>query len=160
MTLEAEPATRGTGRPAGPARIVRLLAVILMAAGAVLLVSGVATWFTVQNQLGDERVTVADDAARYAGQPVDGPLTAYEQAKIIEKHALESSGGKTYAELDREDPKRATVMNGSFLRASLFTSVVSFGVAAMAAGLGVLVIVIGYALMMVARQLAALQPQA
>jgi hypothetical protein len=37
-------------------------------------------------------------------------------------------------------------MNGSFLRASLFTSVVSFGIAAMAMGLGVVFVLIGVAL--------------
>ncbi len=37
-------------------------------------------------------------------------------------------------------------MNASFLRASLFTSVVSFGVAAMAAGIGVVLVLIGIAL--------------
>jgi len=57
-----------------------------------------------------------------------------------------SPDGSTYAELDREDPVRATVMNGSFLRASLFTSVVSFGIAAMAMGLGIVFILIGVAL--------------
>ena len=55
---------------------------------------------------------------------------------MIEKHYLESTGGKTYAELDREDPLRQTAMTASFLRASRFTSVVSFGVAAMALRLG------------------------
>ena len=37
-------------------------------------------------------------------------------------------------------------MNGSFLRASLFTSVVAFGVAALVMGLGLLFILIGVAL--------------
>jgi hypothetical protein len=37
-------------------------------------------------------------------------------------------------------------MTASFLRASLFTSVVSFGVAAMAAGIGLVLILIGAAL--------------
>ena len=40
----------------------------------------------------------------------------------------------------------STVMTASFLRASLFTSVVSFGVAAFAAGMGLLMIVVGYVL--------------
>ena len=62
---------------------------------------------------------------------------------VIEKHSLEASGGKTYAELDREDPVRVTVMNGSFLRASLFTSVLAFGVSAMAMGLGLVQILLG-----------------
>lgn len=136
-----------------PAKLIRILSLLLIAAGAVMLVAGAATWLTVQTQLADERITVAEDADRFAGEPVDGPLTAYEQAKVIEKHSLETSGGKTYAELDREDPKRATVMNGSFLRASLFTSVVSFGVAAMAMGLGIIVGMIGYVLFTVAKYL-------
>jgi hypothetical protein len=48
-----------------------------------------------------------------------------------------------YAELDREDPKRQTAQTASFLQASLFTSVVAFGVAAMAIAIGVLFILIG-----------------
>ncbi|HYN95820.1 MAG TPA: aromatic ring-opening dioxygenase LigA [Pilimelia sp.] len=143
------------GRLAPAARTIRSLSILVLVAGAVLLVAGAATWFTVQDQLAQEKVTVAEDADRYAGELVDGPLTAYAQAATIEKHALASSDGKTYAELDREDPRRATVMNGTFLRASLFTSVVSFGVAAMAMGLGLLVALIGYVLSLVAKQLAA-----
>jgi hypothetical protein len=136
-----------------PAKLMRMMSLLLIAAGAIMLIAGAATWLTVQNQLADEQITVAEDADRFAGEPVDGPLTAYEQAKVIEKHSLEASGGKTYAELDREDPKRATVMNGSFLRASLFTSVVSFGVAAMAMGLGIIIGMIGYILFALTRSL-------
>ncbi len=113
--------------------------------------SGAATWAFVQSSLSDERITVSEDAARFAGEKVDGPLTAYYQADVIEHHALEASGGKTYAELDREDPVRAVVMNGSFLRASLFTSVVSFGIAAMAMGLGVVFVLVGAALRVLGR---------
>lgn len=42
--------------------------------------------------------------------------------------------------------QRNTVMNGSFLRASLFTSVVAFGVAALVIGLGVMFTLLGFAL--------------
>ena len=65
---------------------------------------------------------------------------------MIEKHYLETTGGKTYAEIDREDPTRATAQTASFLRASLFTSVVSFGVAALAFGLGIVFILVGFGL--------------
>ena len=74
-----------------------------------------------------------------------GPFTAYVQADIINNHALEASGGKTYAELPQDDPVRGTVMQASFLRASLFTSVVAYGVALFAAGMGVLAILFGWA---------------
>ena len=133
-----------------PATLVRVLGIVVIVAGAILAVAGVVTWIVVQNQLSDENITVSDDADRFAGDPVDGPLTAYAEADAIEGHALESSGGKTYAELDRDDPTRETVMTASFLRSSLFTSVVSFGVAAMAFGLGIVLILVGIALAVLA----------
>ena len=75
-----------------------------------------------------------------------GPFTAFVQADIIQHHALSASEGKTYAELEQDDPVRATMMNASFLRASLFTSVVSFGVATMAMGIGLAFILGGVGL--------------
>ena len=135
------------------ARSVRSIGTLLQVAGILLILAGILTWIMVQTSLSDENITVADDAAMFAGEKVNGPLTAFSQAEIIEKHALEATGGKTYAELDREDPAREVVQNGSFLRASLFTSVVSFGVAAMAVGLGVVVLLIGIALSRTAKAL-------
>jgi hypothetical protein len=133
---------------------VRVLGILVIVAGAIMIVAGVFTWFVVQEQLADENITVSEDAERFAGDPVDGMLTAYAEADVIEKHALEASGGLTYAELDRDDPTRETVMTASFLRSSLFTSVVAFGVALMAAGLGVVLILIGIALVKLAKQVA------
>ena len=52
---------------------------------------------------------------------------------------------------------RQTAMTASFLRASLFTSVVAFGVAFMAFGLGLVLILIGWALTNLAKG-PALQP--
>lgn len=114
-----------------------------MVLGVLLIVGGLFTWFTVSSTLGEQNITVSDDASCAAGATVNGPWSAYCQAQIIEHHAMDATGGKTYAELDREDPLRATAMNASFLRASLFTSVVAFGVAAMAGGMGVVFILIG-----------------
>ena len=133
----------------------RLLAILVIVGGAILSIAGAVTWVVVTNQLSDENITVAEDADNFAGDKVDGPLTAYAEADIINEHALEETGGQTYAQLDREDPRRDTVMTASFLRASLFTSVVSFGVAAFAFGLGLLLIVIGLALLRVERTLRA-----
>jgi uncharacterized membrane protein len=132
---------------------VRILGILVIVAGVILIAAGIFTWFVVQEQLSDEKITVSEDADRFGGDPVDGPLTAYAEADAIEMHALEASGGQTYAQLDRDDPVRETVMQASFLRASLFTSVVSFGVAAMAMGLGVLFVLVGVALILIARRL-------
>jgi hypothetical protein len=152
VDLDSSPRTH---TKSGGDRRVGLLGTLVMVAGLILSLSGAGTWTLVQTSLSDENVTVAEDAGSFAGQHVNGPFTAYAEAQIIEKHALESAGGKTYSQMDRTDPARASVMNGSFLRASLFTSVVSFGIAAMAMGLGVVFMLIGYALRSLGRPTAA-----
>ena len=141
-----------------PPKFLRVLAILVIVGGVILSVAGVVTWVVVTNQLNDERITVSDDADNFAGDDVDGPFTAYAQANVIKKHALEASDGKTYAELAQDDPKRDTVMTASFLRASLFTSVVSFGVAAFAVGMGILLILVGWALLGVNRTLRVAEP--
>jgi hypothetical protein len=128
---------------------------IVMVAGAILLVAGGVTWFVVRDQLADEKIVVSDDAPFLGGNHVDGPFSAYAESRAIHEHALEMSGGLTYAEMDREHPIRPTIATASFLRASLLTSVVAFGVAAFALGAGFLMILIGWALLRVDRVLRA-----
>ena len=121
----------------------KVVSLLLMIAGVVLLAAGAVTWYTVSEELANQRITVAADASCQAGEDVNGPVEAFCQARIIEHHAMAATGGKTYAELDREDPLRQTAMTASFLQASLFTSVVAFGVAAFAMGVGVLSLLAG-----------------
>src|SRR5215207_4011917 len=107
----------------------------------------------VSNTLADQKITVSPDASCLAGDEVNGPFSAYCEATVIDKHALEATGGLRYAELEREDPKRQTAATASFLQASLFTSVVAYGVAAMAIAIGVLFILIGLGIRDVARRI-------
>ena len=120
--------------------------------GIVLILGGTATWTMVSNTLGAEKIVVADDASCLAGDEVNGPFSAYCEAQIIGHHALDSTGGLHYAELDREDPLRQVAQSAAFLQASLFTSVVAFGVAGMAILIGVLFILIGMGIRDVADQ--------
>jgi len=96
----------------------------------------------VSSTLGDQQITTSDDAC-LPGRNVTGPFTAFCQADVIEKHTLDQTDGLYYAELDREDPRRDTALTSSFLQASLFTSILAFGVAAMAVGMGLLFVLIG-----------------
>jgi hypothetical protein len=130
---------------------VALIGTIVIVIGVIMALAGGITWFQVQSQLASEKITVSEDAARFAGQPVNSPWTAYSEAETIEKHALAASGGKTYAELPKDDPNRQVVMTGSFLRASLFTSVLAFGVAFMAFGVGIVLVLVGFAFRRIAR---------
>jgi len=140
---EAPDAIAPPARKTGGVKVVGILGIL---AGIALIVVAIVVWIVVTMQLRAENITIPDDAMAFQGQTVSGPLTAYVQADIIQQHALAASGGKTYAELPQDDPVRATMMNASFLRASLFTSVVSFGVAVFAMGVGVLSILFGAAL--------------
>lgn len=117
-------------------RTSRTMGTLLIVLGLLFVVAGGVTYFMVSQELSNANVTVADDADFLAGDEVDGPFSAFAQAQIIDKHALDATGGKTYAELAQDDPLRQTAMSASFLRASLFTSVVAFGVATMAMGIG------------------------
>lgn len=110
--------------------------------GILLIAGGAATWVLVSSTLSDQQITTSSDAC-LPDRTVAGPFTAYCQAEVIEKHTLESTDGLYYAELDPEDPRRQTALTSSFLQASLFTSILAFGVAAMAAGMGVLFVLIG-----------------
>ena len=121
----------------------RTASIASIVVGIALIIGGTGTWILVSNTLDDQQITVSEDADCLAGDEVNGPFSAYCEAKVIEKHALEATGGLYYAEMDREDPLRAVAANAAFLQASLFTSVVAFGTAAMAILVGLLFVLIG-----------------
>ena len=133
----------------GGSRVVGIIGIII---GALMIIGGIAAWVGVTIQLSEENITVSDDAAFAQGAPVTDPLTAWAQAEVIQKHALDATGGKTYAELDQDDPLRETAATASYLRTSLFTSIVAFGVALLAAGTGVIAILYGWSLLALGRR--------
>jgi len=140
---------------------VRTAGWISLIAGIVFILAGGVVWGLVTSELAAQKITVSDDAPFLAGDDVNGPFSAYAEAEVIDMHASASTEGRTYAELGAlvrqaeadgdEDlaaelqAQRTTVMNASFLRSSLFTSVVAYGVCALVMGLGVLLIVQGIA---------------
>lgn len=136
--------SRSTGKQ------VRMLGLVSIIIGAVMIIAGAVTWGMVSTKLAAENITVSADAPMFAGARVTGPLEAFVQADVINGHALKATGGKSYAQLGKDDPLRATAMTGSFLRSSLFTSVIAFGVALFAIGVGALAILLGWALRLIA----------
>jgi hypothetical protein len=121
---------------------------VVVVVGVIFALGGGIAWGLVSNNLASQHVVVSEDATHFAGEPVDGPLTAYAQQAVIEHHILEATGGKTFAQMDREDPKEgplraSMVQPGEALRAGLFTSILAFGVSALAAVLGIVLAMIG-----------------
>lgn len=125
-------------------RFARIASIGVIVLGVIFIVVGIVAWIAVSVKLRAEGITVSEDAPFFGGWEVAGPLTAFAQADVINSHALGMSNGQTYAQLAQDDPLRATVMNASFLRASLFTSVISFGIALFAIGVGVVSILLGW----------------
>lgn len=132
-----------TVKPHSGVGAIGLISIIV---GLLMIVVGGVAWGLVATQLAAENITVASDSKFLPNKNVNDPFSAFAQANAINEHAQAMSGGKTYAELDSDDPMREVVMNASFLRASLFTSVVAFGVSAFVGLVGLLAIISGWAL--------------
>jgi hypothetical protein len=125
-------------------RMPRIVSMISIIIGGLAIVLGIVVYVIVHNELSDEHITVSSDAPFLAGNNVTGPFSAYAEAMAINQHALNAGGGKTYAEIPSSDPSRQTVMTADFLQASLFTSVVAFGVAALVVALGIMFVLVGF----------------
>lgn len=143
----------------------KVAAWIMVVVGALMMLGGVVAWFAVSSNLRVEEMTVPGDAASNAGKTVSGPMTAWSMQETIHKHAMSATDGRTYAQLgddvnaakeefgdDSEEAAAAqglrnTAMNASFLRGSLFTSILAFGVAALATGTGLIGVLGGTSLL-------------
>ena len=136
----------------------KIASITAIVVGIIMAVAGIVAWVVVSNTLAEQKIVVSDDADCLAGDDVNGPFSAYCQAMVINKHTLGITGGKTYAELGSDDPNRSTAMTSAFLQASLFTSVVAFGVAAMGFVIGMVLVLIGLAIPILARSRAPSEP--
>jgi len=96
----------------------------------------------VRDTLADERIVSAEDADIPLAA-VTGPAEAKAQADAIKAHMLKTTGGKTYAELSRDDPNRATYLNSVTLRTALMESYLAFKVSDLVQGVGIIVALLG-----------------
>ena len=136
-------------------RIRTIAATITLGAAAAFFVAGPYMVYRgfdardqVATQLKAEHIVTPEDASKPNVAVVDGP-TAMVQADIINKHALESTGGKSYAQLERTDPARQTAFNAAALRTALMSGALAWEVANLVIGLGVLVFFLGVILLAV-----------
>ena len=143
-------------------RSARFAGLLSFVAGVLMLVCGAFAWGATSTQLASENITVANDAPAFAGSKVAGPLTAFYQAEAVKQHTRAASNGLTYAELgvkvqeakdagdtDAAEQLQATrtmVETGNFVRTSLLTSVMAFGVSALVMGAGLLFSCLGWGL--------------
>ncbi len=118
------------------------LGVVFIAGGIYMVSEGNAAKDEVRSAIVAENIITSDDAS-IPGVPVNSEATARSEAAVIDKHLLEITGGKRYADLDRDDPLRDTALRAVNLRTSLNLAVMGFNVSDLVIGMGVFMIVIG-----------------
>lgn len=142
---------------------VALLGIAFLAGGLFTLWQGIHTRGELVESLMAENLEVSDPAVllTYEGARapegvevptvmIDTAMEAHNQAQVIRTHTIGITGGKTYSEMDREDPARATYVTSLTLQTSLHLAHIGLelsrfvlGVGAAFTGLGLGILVLG-----------------
>ncbi len=120
------------------------IGVVFVVAGGYMMIEGQNAKDEVRDAIVAENIITGEDAS-IPNVQVSSAATAKAQADVIEMHYLESTGGLTYAELDRDDPARETAFRAANLRTSLNLAVMGFKVSDLVIGMGAFMVVIGAA---------------
>lgn len=152
----AAPPVNSTTTTPDPARSRKRIAWVLsfaaslgfIAGGAYAVYRGLDARSEVVAHLVNENIVTPEDAS-IPNTPVNSYETAVSMANVIQKHALEATGGKTYAEMDREDPLRPVALTASGLRTSLFSAALAIQTANLAIGLGAFIGSVGFLMFVV-----------
>jgi ABC-type antimicrobial peptide transport system permease subunit len=105
--------------------LLKVSSLLAIGVGIVLVIGGIwAIGFTYRNVARENIVTPAD--ASIPNTPVRGPLTLKAQADTMRKHALERSGGLTYAEMTRDNENRDIWITVTALTTALHLAVLTY----------------------------------
>jgi hypothetical protein len=146
-----------------------LIGLAFLVGGSYTVVKGVDAKAAVRAELARQAITTTPDAS-IPNVEVTDAATAQSMADVIQKHADEITGGRSYAELGRyltadgkgdtsdenlamkdsdgnpvANPVRDLALTAQTLRAGLYTSVMAFNIADLVIGLGLAIAVIGLA---------------
>lgn len=118
-----------------------------MSAGGYMAARGFDAKSQVRAQLLAENITTPADASVPNVKVADGG-TAEVQAAIIHEHTLKATGGKSYAELARDDPARVTAFNGAALRTALLSASLAWHIGDLVIGIGAFIAAVGMLLVL------------
>jgi hypothetical protein len=146
-----------------------IFGLVFVGSGIYMVTQGVGAKNLVRSELLAQNITTTPDAS-IPNVQVQDAATAKSMADIIDHHAREATGGKTYSEMGRflakdggdtsdetlalldasgqpvSNPLRNVAFQASSLRTSLYTSVMAFKVADLVMGLGLMILVLGFAI--------------
>lgn len=116
--------------------------IVLAGAGIFMINEARNAHNEVKDTLSAERIITAEDSDIPLAE-VTGPDEAKAQADAIFDHTMRITGGKTYAELARDDPNRAVYLNSITLRTALMESYMAFKIAELVQGVGIIIFLLG-----------------
>src|SRR3954465_2888254 len=102
--------------------------------GLFMIAQGRSAHDEVRDTLASEKF-VTPEHAGIPTSPVTGPEEAKAQAEVIRQHVLKITNGKTYAELDKNDPNRNIYLTSVTLRTALMESYLAFKVSDLVTGM-------------------------
>ncbi|MDA0265132.1 MAG: hypothetical protein O3A93_13825 [Chloroflexi bacterium] len=117
---------------------------LFMGIGAFFVISGLDAKGMITDELVAQDIYLDDDAVGFGGTPgdlVNDASTADIEAKIIALHTDGKYG--IYSSLARDDPHRADIIKGLALRNSLNMAVMGYGIADLAIGTGLVIVLMG-----------------
>jgi hypothetical protein len=114
----------------------------LVGAGGLMVREARLAHDEVRGALAAEKIVTAEDSEIPLAE-VDSAAEARAQADVIQMHVLRTTGGKTYSELERNDPNRAIYLQAITLRTALMESYLAFKVAELVQGVGIIVALLG-----------------
>lgn len=121
---------------------------VFAVAGLYATVQAVSTRDRIVDDIEAEKIVTTEDSS-IPNAPVRDVETAEAMEDIIALHAAENTGGKTYAELDREDPQRDLLLRATTLRTALNSFIMAYRVTELVFGIGIALIIGGLLTMVV-----------
>ncbi len=117
---------------------VLIIGVAVIAMGGFFVSQGMAARDEIKASMVEEQVTTKINDVEV---PVNTQETAMNQANLIKSHTLERFG--PWSSMERDDPNRATMLDGLTLRNSLYLGRMGLDVADLVMGLGAIFMLIG-----------------
>lgn len=106
-------------------KLLKISAVLAVVVGVSMIIGGSwAIYFTYRNITQEKIITPAD--ASIPNAPVSGPFTLKSQADIIRHHTLKTTGGRTYAEMPRDDKDRPMWITATTLTTALNLGIITY----------------------------------
>lgn len=120
-------------------KLLRISSIVGIIFGIIFVIGGSwGIYFTYQS-VAKENIVTPEDAV-LPNKPVRGPFTLKTQADTIRKHVLVLTDGKTYAEMSREDPARATWVTATTLTTALNLAILTYAFSGVVLFLGFILI--------------------